>query len=89
MALRHAQKSYLPYACNPNSHGNIGQCPHQEPCLALRLHMQQQATAGMPGHEQPQSLGKLGATLVTAAFNGLPRGNQQFQGGNNHGQEKW
>lgn len=90
MMLIDAQESYLPYACNPNSFGNIGQCPHQKPCLALRLQMQQQATAGMPGHGQPQSLGKLGAALVTAAFQGLPRGNQQLQGGrNNHGEEKW
>jgi hypothetical protein len=79
MMLIDAQLSYLPYECNPNSFGNIGQCPHQKPCLELRLQMQQQATAGIPGHEQPPSLGKLGAALVTAAFQGLPTGNQQLR----------
>lgn len=85
-----AKEHYYQPICKPQPlSGDAKGCQHQEACLALRLQMQQRATAGMPGHGQPQSLGKLGAALVTAAFQGLPTGNQQFQGGNNHGQEKW
>lgn len=88
MALRHAQKSYLPYACNPNSHGNIGQCPHQKPCLELRLHMQQ---AEVLRTEQKKGDNRSGmAVSATEAFRYLPTGNQQFQSGrNDHGKEKW
>lgn len=75
MMLIDAQSSYLSYQCDPNSHGDIGQCPHQKACLALRLHVQQEVTvADTRGDQQPQSLGKLEATLVTAAFRGLPTG---------------
>ena len=84
-----ASTHYYAPVCAPIGHFS-SPCPHQKPCFELRLQMQQQATAGIPEHEQPQSLGRLGAALVTAAFQGLPTGNQQLQGErNNHGKEKW
>lgn len=84
-----ASKHYYQPVCAPQGEFLAG-CPHQKACLALRLRMQQQyAIAGSPNDHQP-SLGALGAALVEAAFNGLPTGNQQLQGGrNNHGEEKW
>lgn len=77
MLLADAQLSYIPYQCNPNSHGDIGQCPHQKPCLALRLHEQQ---AEVLRAEQKKGGNISGmAVSATEAFRYLPTGNQQLQ----------
>lgn len=84
MMLMDAQLSYLPYACNPNSFGELGQCPHQKACLALHM---EHLHGTMQDH--PAGMGEdLGTTpvkkstdvdLVTAAFSGLPTGDRTLQ----------
>ncbi len=72
---------YYAPVCAPIGHSS-SPCPDQKTCLALRLQMQQKATAtGMRDHQQSSSLGRLGAALVTAAFNGLPTGNTTLHHG--------
>lgn len=72
MLLADAQLSYIPYQCNPNSHDDIGQCPHQKACLALHMEHLHGTT-----QDHPVALGEdLGTTPVQkldidAAFRGL------------------
>lgn len=68
MLLADAQLSYIPYQCNPNSHGDIGQCPHQKPCLALRLHEQQ---AEVLRAEQQKQGNQQRSTVFGEAFRNL------------------